>query len=504
MKESVSIGEQRQEASGGLLARNAIWNLVGCGAPLLVAVVVIPILIRSLGTAKYGTLAIAWGVVGYFGFLKVGLDFALAKLVGERVGEDSQEQIHCLFYTALVVLVVSGLGGGIVLAAISHPLAYSWLHVRRDLRAEVCTVFRIFAIAMPFVVSVACFIGTLWAYQRYDLANLATVATGVLTFAAPAVILIFSHSLVPIAAGWVAVQVLSWVVFLLLCIKVVPGLSFLPRSSRKWVRPLLTFGGWLSVGGLIEPIFLYSDRFFLGAMVSLSAVAYYATPLEMVIRIWIIADSLNGAFLPAYTASLKTDGKRAMLLLERIGNYLFPVIFAPVLFIVLFAREILTFWIDASFASHSAIILSWLAVGVLFSSVARIPWTLLIAAHRPDVLGKLPALEVPFYLAFLYLGIRYFGLEGAAIVWTSRMAINCCALHLIMWHLLPDTSRAMKRNAFLLTLSLPVLAIAPFLPQLLAARGLYFVVSCAAMLSWMWFYILSPDERATLRLGYLS
>ena len=100
-----------------------------------------------------------------------------------------------------------------------------------------------------------------------------------------------------------------------------------------------------------------------------------------------------------------------MLLLERIGNYLFPVIFAPVLFIVLFAREILTFWIDASFASHSAIILSWLAVGVLFSSVARIPWTLLIAAHRPDVLGKLPALEVPFYLAFLYLGIRYFGLE---------------------------------------------------------------------------------------------
>src|SRR5277367_3802025 len=164
MEESVGAVEQEQEASGGLLARNAIWNLVGCGAPLLVAVVVIPILIRGLGTAKYGTLAIAWGVVGYFGFLKVGLDFTLAKLVGERIGQDSQDQIHGLFYTALILLLFSGLAGGVVLAAISRPLAYSWLHVPPELRAEVCIVFRIFAVVLPFVISGACFVGTLWAY----------------------------------------------------------------------------------------------------------------------------------------------------------------------------------------------------------------------------------------------------------------------------------------------------------------------------------------------------
>src|SRR5271156_2795784 len=146
MKESITTGEQRQEASGGLLARNAIWNLVGYGAPLLVAVVVIPILIRGLGTAKYGTLAIAWGVVGYFGFLKVGLDFTLAKLVGERIGQDSQDQINGLVHTALVLLLISGMTGGVILAAISRPLSYSWLHVPPELRPQVCTVFRIFAI----------------------------------------------------------------------------------------------------------------------------------------------------------------------------------------------------------------------------------------------------------------------------------------------------------------------------------------------------------------------
>jgi O-antigen/teichoic acid export membrane protein len=502
MEESVGAQEQRREASGGLLARNATWNLIGCGAPLLIAVIVIPILIRGLGTAKYGTLAIAWGVVGYFGFLKVGLDFTLAKLVGERIGHDSQDQIHGLFYTALILLLFSGIAGGVILAAISRPLAYSWLHVPPELRAQVCTVFRIFALSLPFVISAACFVGTLWAYQRYDLANKATVVTGIFTFAAPAAALAFSHSIVLIAVLWAAVQVLSWALFLLLCVYVVPGLGLLPQGRRMWVRPLLTFGGWLSVGGLAEPIFLYSDRFFLGALVSLSAVAYYATPFEMVIRIWIIADSLNGALLPAYSASFKGDGIRAMQLLERIGHYLFPIVLVIVLFAVLFAKEILSLWIDPSFAAHSAVILQWLALGVLFSSIARIPWTLLIAAHRPDILGKLPLFEVFFYLVSLYFAIRYFGLEGAAITWTLRMAFNCFALHFITWRLLPDTARAMRKNAGLMIVSLSVLALTPVLPQLLAIRGLYFVLVSATMLSWMWFYILSSDERESLRLGW--
>src|SRR3981081_3559376 len=48
------------------LAHNTIWNLSGYAAPLLAALIAIPILIRSLGTAQYGALTIAWGVVGYF------------------------------------------------------------------------------------------------------------------------------------------------------------------------------------------------------------------------------------------------------------------------------------------------------------------------------------------------------------------------------------------------------------------------------------------------------
>ena len=47
---------QRDLTQGSLLARNAIWNLVGQTLPLLVAVVTIPVLLRAFGTDRFGRL----------------------------------------------------------------------------------------------------------------------------------------------------------------------------------------------------------------------------------------------------------------------------------------------------------------------------------------------------------------------------------------------------------------------------------------------------------------
>ncbi len=55
------------------LARNVLWNLLGTGAPLLMALVAIPMLIEGLGTARFGVLTLAWTVVGYFSLVSLEL-----------------------------------------------------------------------------------------------------------------------------------------------------------------------------------------------------------------------------------------------------------------------------------------------------------------------------------------------------------------------------------------------------------------------------------------------
>src|ERR1700692_2239930 len=123
----MSAPATRPEVAGHIwerpLMRHTIWNLAGYAAPLLAAVIAIPILIRDLGAARYGVLTIAWGVVGYFGIFDMGLDNALTKLVGERIGlgDRAEKEINAFFYTALSFLMISSAIGGIIVFLISRP-----------------------------------------------------------------------------------------------------------------------------------------------------------------------------------------------------------------------------------------------------------------------------------------------------------------------------------------------------------------------------------------------
>ena len=74
--------------AGRLLARNTIWNLVGEGAPLLVGVVAIPILIHALGTARFGILMIVWMLIGYLGLFDLGMGRALTNPVAQKLPSD--------------------------------------------------------------------------------------------------------------------------------------------------------------------------------------------------------------------------------------------------------------------------------------------------------------------------------------------------------------------------------------------------------------------------------
>ena len=70
------------------LACNAVWNFLSLVGPMLVALGAIPVLIRTLGTDRFGILTLAWMLIGYCSLFDLGLGRALTKLVSEGVGEE--------------------------------------------------------------------------------------------------------------------------------------------------------------------------------------------------------------------------------------------------------------------------------------------------------------------------------------------------------------------------------------------------------------------------------
>ena len=85
--------------SGSRVAKNTIYNLLGYGLPLIIAVVLIPPLIKGLGEERFGILNLAWVVIGYFSFLDFGIGRALTNIIAEKIGLNQIEKISRVKFT---------------------------------------------------------------------------------------------------------------------------------------------------------------------------------------------------------------------------------------------------------------------------------------------------------------------------------------------------------------------------------------------------------------------
>src|SRR5262249_41701417 len=135
--------------SGRLLAKNTLWNLIGNGAPMVVAVFCIPILIRGLGKERFGLLTLAWVLIGYAGLFDLGLGRALTQLVAQKLGAGEEREIPSLVWTSLLLMLVLGLAGTAVVFLISPWLAGRALKIPDPLDAEPLQSFRLIGYSTP-------------------------------------------------------------------------------------------------------------------------------------------------------------------------------------------------------------------------------------------------------------------------------------------------------------------------------------------------------------------
>ena len=465
---------------------------------MLVALVAIPLLIKGLGTDRFGVLTLAWMVIGYFSLFDLGLGRALTKLVAEKLGGGKEQELFSLVWTALALMGVLGFVGTTVAMGLSPLLVYRVLKIPEHLQNETLNAFYLLALSIPVVISTAGLRGILEAHQRFDLTNAVRIPMGVFTFAGPLLVLPFSQNLFVVIAVLVLGRVIAWAGHLTLCFLIMPTLRLGIARHRAAMRPLLSFGSWMTVTNIIGPLMVSLDRFLIGAMISITAVAYYATPYEIVTRLTIVPSALVGVLFPAFSASLVQDRSRTTMLFWRGVNYIFLALFPLTLLIVTWAHEGLNIWLGAEFAKNSAFVLQWLCIGVFINSLAQIPFALIQGAGRPDLTAKLHIIELPFYLLAVWWLISNYGIKGAAIVWVMRVAVDTAFLFGMAQRFLPNSTAGRRPVAF----AIPAALLTLFLIPLLSGIAIKIIFLFLMMLSFTlvsWFLILAPEERVNVQ-----
>jgi O-antigen/teichoic acid export membrane protein len=481
-----------------VLARNTALNLAGQAVPLVAALVAIPWLIRGLGADRFGVLTLAWATIGYFSLVDLGLGRALTHAVATRLGSSREDELVALGWTALALMFLLGALGAVALAAATPWLVTDLLKIPPTLQAESARSFYLLALALPIVVSTAGLRGIIEAHQHFGLATALRIPLAILSYAGPLIVLPFTNRLDVIVAALVAGRVVTWAAHFAFCVKRYAFLRHGIAIRRHVIWPLLRVGGWMSLSNIVSPLMTYFDRFFIGALLPVAAVAYYVTPFEAVMKLLLFPSALMGVLFPAFAESFARDRARTAQLFDKGVRAVVLVIFPVSLVLVTLASEILRVWVGAEFSHAGAAVLQWLAVGALINSVGFVGFAVLQGVGRADLTGKLNLVELPLYVVAIWILATRFGLAGVAMAWTLRVSVDTLALWIMARQRLGTNRSSLHAPATAwLVMGLALLGGA-LLPGTVA-RVAYLFACAAAYLPIAWFGLVTATERQAVR-----
>ncbi len=497
LRERGNIKREQPSLTGRLVAGNVLWNILGNAAPIVVAIGSIPVLERTLGADRFGLLALSWTFIGYFGIFDLGLGLAMTRSVATKLAAGDHDTIHATVWTTLAIM--AGLGClGLAVAWTLAPVIIHTLRIPSGLQAEALRTVQLLAFSIPLVITSVGLRGILEAHLKFKLVNLASMPLGIWTYVGPIIALPFTHSLVVIVGLLIAGRVAGFVLYLGLALRAVPTMRVVVFQFRL-VRPLLSYGGWLTVDNLVDPITNFLDRFLIGFLVAIAAVTYYSIPYELAAKAWLLPVALSGVLFPTLTRSLVHDRDQARFFFDRACKYLLMAMFPIILAMVCLAQPGLSFWIGSQVASHSTPVLQILAVGVLITSLGSLADTFIDSYGRPDVSAKLALGKFVVHFGPAFWVIGHWGIVGLAALWVTTTGLEAAGMMIFALRFQGRTVSSLLRGVLK---TLPVwisLAGGALLPLNTELKAAYVVLVVGGAASFAWRRLMSPEERRSIR-----
>lgn len=385
------------------LAANTIINVVAKVIPLAVGVIAIPVLIEKLGTEIFGLLAIIWLVINYLSVFDLGMSPSIVRSLSERLGRNHTDDIPGLLWTGLLFLAFTGVLLGVALYMISPWLVTEVFQIAESNYQAAITSLRYTAFAIPFIISATGFRAILESLQKFAVISTVQAFNSLFNYLIPLmVVIVYTSDLSVIILSLLFVKIMIFAVYLVSAFRA-EKTFFSPFVINKAVfKELIGFGKWVTLSNLISSVMTQIDRYFIGAVISLSAVTFYTTPLEVLSKVMIIPMAFISVFFPAFsTLSGKNKKRREQLFLDSqksVSVLIFPVFFT----ISLFAGKGLQIWLGNEFVLKSTLIAQIFCLVYMIRGFAYIPSAYIKGINRPDLLTIFHVSECIVLLGILY------------------------------------------------------------------------------------------------------
>jgi O-antigen/teichoic acid export membrane protein len=407
------------------IKRNAVWNLAGTGVPMLAGLALIPFTLNRLGSEAFGVLTLVWGLIGYFSVFDMGVGRALTVQLSQLAASGRVSDTGPLLRAGMFLTLAAGLLGVALVWLLAPGLSSHWLKISPALQDDARLAFLVAAVGVLPTTLASGLRGALEGLDRFAASNLSRIVLGVWMMALPAWSVYFHGPRLEVVALYL---VLGRCLVVLAMVAQLRGHLFSTGEAvaRRHFQALWNYGFWVTVTGIVGPLMVYGDRFFVSAAVGADQLPQYAIPQDVLLRLLLIPMALTGALLPKLAAMGATEVAAAY---RQTYRRVALAMLAICVLAAALAYPALLLWISAEFARSALPVVLVLCAGVWVNSLASVPYTLLHARGNPRLTALFHLAELLVYLLALWQLSSHYGLLGAALAWLARVALDWLLLH---------------------------------------------------------------------------
>lgn len=451
------------------LAKNSLYTLLSTALPTVISVVTIPLFVSEIGAARYGALAIAWLVLGYFGTADFGIGRAITQRVASMRGEP-QSATATAIWTAVLSVLAYGLVSAVILFGFAHWYFTEAFVVEEGLRSEIVSAVWALALCNPLVAINGVLAGSLMGMERFKLVSLSnTLANSAIQIFPLLTAYFLTVDLTALILAAMAARAMGVVILSAGLWRSVLRSHAITYSSSE-MKHLAGFGAWIMVTAIVGPMMTIADRFVIGVVEDAAAVAAYAIPFQLASRTGLIPQAVVQALFPRFAS----DSPDQSLQRCRQFSAFIGLMFAPIILLLIgLAEPLLSLWLGDELDPRSIAVAQIVLAGFWVNAIAGVSLALLQARGNPRFTALLHLSELPIFAILLFTLGQNFGLAGFAAAFSLRCLLDCIALAVRARVVSKDVLISLAMPAGLIALALALAPLTLALPvQLTLGFGL--------------------------------
>jgi O-antigen/teichoic acid export membrane protein len=402
------------------LLRSSTLRIVNPIFNIAVAFFMMPFIIHNLGDRWYGLWIFVGTMIGYFGFLDLGIATANERYIARALGQNDQREVSRVFNSSLAlcgcVSVVSLILTGIVIAVC--PLFLKHPEDVVSFRLVVMLVGIDMAVAFPM----RAFFGLLYAHIRYDVVNIIGIVKVAVRTALTVWALGRGHGIVWLASITLASDLLEDGANLMFVFHRFPETKIrVADVLRKTLRELFGYSVYSFISTIAWQLRFNLDPLVITTFLGLRYVTHYSIGSRIAGYYLNLVGNGISSMKPVFS---RLEGRGDVTQLRE--QYLFTVKLNVILStfiggtILIYGKAFILRWMGINYLDSFRVLVV-LTIGMLCNALQAAPSTLLygISKHKPYAIIVVAEGIVNLLLSIVL--VKRYGIIGVALGTTIPM-----------------------------------------------------------------------------------